>query len=94
MCFPKKSTKVDPPNIQVFLQACLRDKDAAFPSQIQNYYMRLVQWITFMNSDSLKDSDMMLRDKNFLKIRANQIANGIQLATEIKRSLKIYLLLF
>ena len=47
-----------------------------------------------MNSDSLKDSDAMLQDKNFLKIRANQIANGIQLATEIKRSLKIYLLLF
>jgi len=47
-----------------------------------------------MNSDSLKDSDMMLTDKNFLKIRANQISNGIQLATEIKRSLKVYLLLF
>ena len=47
-----------------------------------------------MNSDSLKDSDAMLHDKNFLKIRANQIANGIQLATEIKRSLKLYLLLF
>lgn len=47
-----------------------------------------------MNSDSLKDSDAMLQDKNFLKIRANQIANGIQLATEVKRSLKMYLLLF
>lgn len=47
-----------------------------------------------MNSDSLKDSESMLRDKNFLKVRANQIANGIQLATEIKRSLKVYLLLF
>ena len=56
--------------------------------------MRLVQWITLMNSDSLKDSDAMLQDKNFLKIRANQIANGIQLATEVKRSLKMYLLLF
>lgn len=56
--------------------------------------MRLVQWITFMNSDSLKDSETMVRDKNFLKVRANQIANGIQLATEIKRSLKVYLLLF
>ena len=56
--------------------------------------MRLLQWITFMNSDSLKDSNAMLNDKNFLKIRANQIASGIQLATEIKRSLKLYLLLF
>lgn len=57
MCFPKKSTKVDPPNIQIFLRDCLTEKNAAFPAQIQNYYMRLVQWITFMNSDSLKDSD-------------------------------------
>ncbi len=56
--------------------------------------MRLVQWITLMNSDSLKDSDRMLSDKNFLNIRANQIAAGIKLATEIKRSLKMYLLLF
>ncbi len=47
-----------------------------------------------MNSDSLKDSDRMLNDKNFLNIRANQIAAGIKLATEIKRSLKMYLLLF
>ena len=94
MCFPKKKTKVDPANIQQFLADQLRDKDSLFPGQIQVYYMRLLQWITFMNSDSLKDSNAMLNDKNFLKIRANQIASGIQLATEIKRSLKIYLLLF
>ena len=56
--------------------------------------MRLVQWITLMNSDSLKDSDSMLNDKKFLNIRANQIAAGIKLATEVKRSLKLYLLLF
>lgn len=77
VCFPKKKTKVDPPNIVEFLQEALRDKDAGFPAQIQQYYMRLVQWITLMNSDSLKDSDMMLRDKNFLRIRANQISAGI-----------------
>jgi len=56
--------------------------------------MRLVQWITLMNSDSLKDSDSMVKDKKFLNIRANQISAGIKLATEIKRSLKLYLLLF
>ena len=94
ICFPKKKTKVDPPNLGEFLAQQLGDKDKLFPSQIQHYYMRLVQWITFMNSDSLKDSEKMIRDKNFLKVRANQIANGIQLATEIKRSLKSYLLLF
>lgn len=56
--------------------------------------MRLVQWITLMNSDTLKDSDAMLTNKSFLNIRANQIAAGIKLATEIKRSLKVFLLLF
>ena len=61
---------------------------------MQQYYMRLVQWITLMNSDSLKDSDSMVKDKKFLNIRANQISAGIKLATEIKRSLKLYLLLF
>lgn len=34
ICFPKKATKVDPPNTTVFLQQQLQDKDAAFPSQI------------------------------------------------------------
>ena len=93
-CFPKKKTKVEPANIREFLQQCLQDKNAMFAQQLNSYYMRLVQWITFMNSDSLKDSERMLNDKSFLKIRANQIASGIQLATEIKRSLKVYLLLF
>lgn len=73
MAFPKKKAKVEPANIQVFLQESLTEKYNAFPVQIQNYYMRLVQWITLMNSDSLKDSDAMLNDKKFLNIRANQI---------------------
>ena len=47
-----------------------------------------------MNSDNLKDHASMLNDKTFLKLRANQIANGIKLATEIKRTLKLFLLLF
>ena len=94
ICFPKKKVKVDPPNIVEFLRQKLADKNTMFSQQIQQYYMRLVQWITCMNSDSLKDSDMMLRDKNFLKLRANSISEGIGLATEIKRSLKVYLLLF
>ena len=94
MAFPKKKAKVEPANIQVFLQESLTDKYNAFPVQIQQYYMRLVQWITLMNSDSLKDQDSMLNDKKFLNIRANQIQASIKLATEIKRSLKLYLLLF
>jgi hypothetical protein len=57
------------------------------------YYIRLVQWITQMNSDNLKDDNRMKDDKNFMKIRANLVAHGIQLATEIKRTLKTFLIL-
>lgn len=47
-----------------------------------------------MNSDTLKDSDQMYQDKTFMKIRANLIVGGIQLAIEIKRTLKSFFLLF
>lgn len=60
---------------------------------VQQYHNRLVLWITQMNSDQLKDSDMMLRDKRFMEMRALMIWTGINLATEIKRSMKSYLLL-
>lgn len=46
-----------------------------------------------MNSDQLKDSDRMLQDKTFMKVRAQMIQTGIQLATEIKRNMKSFLLL-
>lgn len=46
-----------------------------------------------MNSDQLKDSDQMLRDKKFMEIRALMIWTGINLATEIKRNMKSQLLL-
>lgn len=46
-----------------------------------------------MNSDSLKDSDAMMRDKKFLEQRAILIWQGITLATEIKRNMKSFLLL-
>lgn len=60
---------------------------------MDGYYIRLVQWITTMNSDNLKDDARLKSDKNFMKIRSNLIWNGIQLATEIKRSLKTFLIL-
>ena len=46
-----------------------------------------------MNSDNLKDGEHMKKDKSFMKIRANLIANGCQLAIEIKRALKTFLIL-
>lgn len=56
--------------------------------------MRLVSWITFMNSDNLKDSDQMLNNTGFMIQRSRLVTMGIRLATEIKRTLKQYLLLY
>jgi hypothetical protein len=64
-----------------------------FGQQVQSYHNRLILWITQMNSDQLKDSDTMLRDKRFMEIRALMIWTGINLATEIKRTMKSFLLL-
>jgi hypothetical protein len=61
--------------------------------QVQQYHNRLVLWITQMNSDQLKDSEQMLRDKKFMEVRALMIWTGINLATEIKRAMKSFLLL-
>lgn len=60
---------------------------------MQQYYNQLVLWITQMNSDQLKDSDAMLRDKNFMNVRALMVFTGINLATRIKREMKSFLLL-
>jgi len=71
----------------------LQDSERVFHGRMDGYYIRLVQWITQMNSDNLKDDSSMQRDKNFMKIRANLVSQGIQLATEIKRTLKTFLIL-
>lgn len=62
-------------------------------TQVQQYSNRLVLWITQMNSDQLKDSEQMLRDKKFMEVRAVLIWSGINLATEIKRTMKSFLVL-
>lgn len=56
--------------------------------------MRLVRWITLMNSDNLKDGSHMLNNTSFMTGRATLVMKGIKLATEIKRQLKQYLLLY
>ena len=61
---------------------------------MNQFYMRLVHWITYMNSDNLKDGDYMIKNTSFLQTRANLIIHGIKLATEIKRTLKHYLMLY
>lgn len=93
ICPLKKKTTVDPPDIRTFLRAQLVAREQQFGQQVQFYHNRLILWITQMNSDQLKDSDAMLVDKRFMEIRALMIWTGINLATEIKRSMKSFLLL-
>ena len=90
----KKKAKIDPPDLRVFLQQKCMDFEKVFQSKMQTFYMRLVHWITYMNSDNLKDGDHMMRNTSFLITRANLIIRGIKLATEIKRTLKQYLMLY
>jgi hypothetical protein len=62
------------------------------------YYVKLVQWIVKMNSDVM--SDVKIADKNittsteFLKIRANMIMEGLDMATELKRNVKTLILMY
>lgn len=93
VCPLKKKTVVDPPDIKQFLMNQVLQKEQLFAQQVQTYHNSLVLWITQMNSDQLKDSDQMLRDKNFMNVRAMMIWTGINLATMIKRNMKSFLLL-
>ena len=70
------------------------DEEKVFNVNIQMFYMRLLKWITCMNSDNLKDGDHMLNNTQFMIGRARLVKDGIKLATEIKRGLKKYLLLY
>lgn len=93
ICPLKTKITLEPADIRMFLRAQLQGKEGSLPSTVQQYHNRLVLWITQMNSDALKDSDAMLRDRKFLEQRAVLISNGITLATEIKRNMKSFLLL-
>jgi WASH complex subunit 7 len=50
----KKSSSLDPKDVKVFLFENLKARDAEFSNQISQYYMRLIEWIMKMNSDSLR----------------------------------------
>lgn len=56
--------------------------------------MRLVQWIVLMNSDNLKDGNHMINNPGHMFKRGDLVLDGIKLATEIKRDLKQYLMLY
>lgn len=58
----KKKVKLEPADITVFLQQKCTENERFFAANVNSYYMRLVQWITLMNSDNLKDGDHMLNN--------------------------------
>ena len=73
-------------------------KDESFMRKIDDFYVKLVNWIVNMNSDLLTDSRMKVKDiarnTEFLKVRANLIIVGLDLATDIKRNIKSLLLMY
>lgn len=93
VCPLKKKPTLDPPDLRTFLRSQVQLKEQQFPSAVQKYHNRLVLWITQMNSDQLKDSSKMQEDKRFLEVRGLLIWTGINLATEIKRNMKSFLMM-
>jgi len=98
-CPLRKSTKCDPKDLGEFMMMELNRLDAEFSARSNSYYINIVHWVTKMNSDAL--IDMKLPGKNdmhssteFLKVRANLIITGLDMATEIKRNLKTLILMY
>lgn len=63
-------------------------------------YIKLVQWIVKMNSEALVDTKLPAKGEfnenntEFLKVRANLINSGLDLATELKRNIKSLILMY
>ncbi len=55
--------------------------------------MRLVDWIIKMNSDSLR-AEVRGDEREFLERRANLMVVGINLAVQIKRTMKTLLMMY
>jgi hypothetical protein len=97
-CPLKKATKCDPKDINQFLESELEVKDEEFEKKLDLSYIKLVQWIVKMNSGALVDAKLPSKDQSanteFLKIRANLIITGLDMATELKRNVKNLILMY
>lgn len=97
-CPLKKKCTVTPPDLAEFLKEELVIKDEQFLRKIDEFYLKMVNWIVQMNSDLLSDTKMKIKDiarnTEFLKVRANLIIIGLDLATDIKRNIKTLLLMY
>lgn len=58
----------------------MKKRNAEFATNIQQYYMRLVDWVIKMNSDFLR-AEVVNDDPRYLERRAQLIGVGINLAT-------------
>ena len=93
MCpLAKKSNSLVPKEVGPFLNEELKQRNTNFGTQIQQYYMRLVDWIIKMNSDFLR-AEVYNEDPKYLERRAHLIVVGINLATQIKRTVKSLLMI-
>lgn len=80
MCpLKKKSKSLDPKEVKPFLIEEAKMRNNQFQPLIQQYYMRLVDWIIKMNSDSLRAMNRN-EEREFLERRGNLIVLGINLA--------------
>lgn len=94
----KKPTKCDPKDLTVFLKADLQAQDDDFGRKLDLTFIKLVQWIVIMNSDALNDTQIPKKDimnkTDFLKVRANLIIKGLNMACELKRTTKNLILMY
>lgn len=97
-CPLKKATKCDPRDIPSFLVEELTTADQEFERKLDLNYVKLVQWVVKMNSDALLDvqtpKSNVAANTEFLKIRANLIVTGLDMATELKRNVKNLILMY
>jgi hypothetical protein len=81
MCpLAKKSNSLVPKDVGQFLGDEMKQRNTNFATQIQQYYMRLVDWVIKMNSDFLR-AEVYNDDPKYLERRAHLIVVGINLAT-------------
>ena len=93
MCpLAKKSNSLVPKEVGPFLMDEMKQRNANFQVSIQSFYMRLVDWIIKMNSDFLR-AEVYNGDDKYLERRALLINVGINLATQIKRTVKSLLMI-
>jgi len=93
VCPMKKKPTLDPKSVSIFLGDTLHRFDSNFLSFVNNTFMKVVVWIIEVNGrlfSALEESDKL---ENLVDRRAQTIIKGINMAYEIKRTVKQLLFL-